>query len=202
MPAITVYVDSLGPRRALNRLSETLKPPVIISLISARLLEYVDESFRTLGRGKWRRLSWSTLALRQRGGDRPLQDTGRYKQSFVRESDESTFVEVGSNIKTSKGTALSPIHEFGTGPYTIRVRNARVLAAQAGSGTGGAASRGPLGLIASRRSTRWFFFGKEVHHPGIPARPVLPTSQREAEVVLQPVITGALERATQDANPV
>lgn len=133
--------------------------------------------------------------MRKRGGDQPLQDTGMYKQSFTKESDNATFVDVGTNFKTSSGAPLGKIHEEGTGPYMIRIRTAKVLAAPIGSGAHGSGEHGPVGLIRSRRETRWFFFGKEVRHPGVPARPVLPTSQQEAETVLRPTIEESLERA-------
>lgn len=195
MASLTFQIDALAPRAMLERLTEAVGAPVLLTLLGARLMSYVDESFRTAGRGKWQRLSWSTLALRKRGGDQPLQDTGMYKQSFVPETDNSTFIEVGTNFKVGAGVPLGKVHEFGTKPYIIRLRNAKVLAAQIGLGAHGAGEHGPVGLLRSRRETRWFFFGKEVHHPGVPARPVLPATEQEAEAVLRPTIEGALERA-------
>ncbi|MDZ4347914.1 MAG: hypothetical protein U1E51_36365, partial [Candidatus Binatia bacterium] len=85
-----------------------------------------------------------------------------------------TFVEVGTNLKTPSGLSLGKIHEFGTGPYTIRVKRAKVLAAQT-------------------RAGGWLFFGKEVHHPGIPARPVLPT-KAVAERLVQQTLDAMLAR--------
>lgn len=193
---VVIMVDSLVPRQALARLSEAMGTPFILNLLGARLLSFVDESFRTRGRGRWARLAWSTIALRARGGDEPLQNIN-YRQSFVMESDQRTAVEVGSNFKTGTGIPLSLIHERGTGPYIIRPRNAKVLAARLTR---------PLGLIPGGRMTGtnnapgFLFFGKEVHHPGVPARPVLPT-QAEAEQILRPVVEGALERAVQPGGP-
>lgn len=175
MATIQIQVDSLGATGALSRLQEAVAPGTILLLVKARLLEYVDESFRTRGRGRWSPLAPNTLLLRKRGGDMQLQDTGGYKLSFVSQSDERTFVEVGTNKKTASGAPLGKIHEEGTGPYTIRVRNARVLAARTRAGA-------------------WLIFGKEVNHPGVPARPVLPASVQEAENVLRPTIEGALRR--------
>ena len=116
--------------------------------------------------------------MRRRGGDQPLQDTGRrYKQSFVSETggpgkdyatDDRTFVEVGSNVKTETGIPLGAIHEQGTGPFVIRVRQAKTLAARL-------------------RSGEWIRFGKEVNHPGIPARPVLPTQATAERLVVETV---------------
>ena len=199
MAQLTIQVDALAPRATLERLTEAVGAPVVLNMLAARMLEYADESFRTAGRGKWRRLSWSTLATRKHGGDKPLQDTGRYKQSFVKESDDATYVEVGTNLKTAEnGIPLGKIHEYGTGPYTIRVRRARVLAAPLGSGANAAGEHGPVGLLRSGRMTNWLFFGKEVHHPGIPARPVLPETVHEAETILRPVIEGTLARAVEN----
>jgi phage gpG-like protein len=197
MASLTFQIDALAPRAALERLIAAVEAPVVLKLVGARFMSYVDESFRTAGRGKWKRLSWSTLALRKRGGDQPLQDTGMYKQSFTQESDSATFVEVGTNFKTPSGAPLGKIHEYGTGPYIIRLRSAKVLAAHIGSGAHGAGEHGPIGLISSRRETRWLFFGKEVKHPGIPPRPVLPENEGEAETILRPTIEGALERAVK-----
>lgn len=200
MASLTFQIDSLAPRAALERLTEAVGVPVVLALVAARLMSYVDESFRTRGRGRWQRLSWSTLALRKRGGDEPLQDTGMYKQSFTQETDNATFIEVGTNLKTSSGVPLGKIHEQGTDPYIIRLKNAKVLAAALGGGAHGAGEHGSVGLLRSRRETRWFFFGKEAHHPGIPARPVLPTSEQEAEAVLRPTIEEGLERAVGDGS--
>lgn len=192
MTTVTIRVDSLVPQVALTRLATAMGPAFLLNLMGARLLSFVDEAFRTRGRGKWRRLAWSTIALRARGGDEPLQDVN-YRQSFVKESDGATYVEVGSNFKTSTGIPLAKIHEGGTGPYVIEVRNARVLA--------GRLTR-PLGLIPGGRMTGtagapgFLFFGKKVNHPGVPARPALPT-HAEAEQVLRPTIEGALERAVK-----
>lgn len=176
MPALEIKVDNTAGTVKLQRLMEAVEPDTILRVIGARLLSYVDESFRTRGRGTWRTLAALTLQLRRHGGDMPLQDTGRYKQSFVQESDNRTYVEVGSNLQTADGTSLPRIHEFGTGPYTIRVKRARVLAAQTRVGS-------------------WIFFGKEVHHPGVPARPVLPTKNVAEQLILE-TIDGMLERVT------
>ena len=73
------------------------------------------------------------------------------------------------------GVPLGKVHEQGTRPYTIRVKRARTLAAKTRAGT-------------------WMIFGREVHHPGIPARPVLPTVP-QAEALLKPALEEMLEIA-------
>lgn len=151
-----IEISTADGQKFLRLVSDAITPTAILGVVGARFVSFVDESFRTSGRGAWPPLAASTLEFRRHGGSAPLQDSGRYKASYVEETDGATYVEVGTNLKTADGRLLGKIHEFGTGPYAIRVKRARVLAAQA-------------------RSGRWFFFGKEVHHPGIPARPVLPT---------------------------
>ena len=177
MTTVTINVTALAAREKIERLAKAIGPGPILKVIGMRLLSYVDESFKTHGRGAWRPLAELTLAMRKHGGDQPLQDTGRYKQSFVSESggsgkdyetDSKTFVEVGSNVKTPSGIPLGKIHEFGTGPFVIRVKTARSLGARLRSGA-------------------WINFGKEVNHPGIPARPVLPTQATAERLVVESV---------------
>ena len=176
IPSVQISVNTTAGQAKIERLLKAVQPSTVLNVIAARLTAYVDESFRTRGRGQWQALAPLTLELRKRGGDVPLQDTGRYKMSYVTETDGQTFVEVGTNLKTDSGLSLGRIHEFGTGPYTIRVKRAKVLAAQLRSGT-------------------WMFFGKEIQHPGIPARPVLP-SKAVAERMIQETIDGMLSRIT------
>lgn len=175
MAYVKLEISTAEGQKFLQLVSDAIAPRVILSAIGGRFMSHVDESFRTRGRGAWRALSPLTLLLRRHGGDVPLQDSGRYKQSFVQETDNQTFVEVGTNLKTPGGLSLGKIHEFGTGPYTIRVNRAKVLAAQT-------------------RAGGWLFFGRVVNHPGIPARPVLPT-KAVAERLVQETIDALLTRA-------
>ena len=177
-----VSIDVSAGTAKLTRLLKVVEPRTLLGVIGSRLLSYVDESFRTRGRGQWAPLSPLTLLLRKHGGDVPLRDTGAYAMSYTRsggalKTDEQTFVEVGSNRKTPSGIPLANIHELGTGPYTIRVKRARFLAAQT-------------------RTGRWLIFGKEVQHPGIPARPVLPT-KAVAERLVADVVDGMLKKVEQ-----
>ncbi len=175
----TINMDVVIRRADLDRLINAVQPATVLKVIGMRLAEFVDESFKTRGRGGWRPLAASTLAMRARGGDAPLQDTGRYKQSFASETDNSTYVEVGSNLKTATGTSLPGIHEHGAGPFTVHVKQARVLAAKV-------------------RDGGWFHFGKEVTIT-IPPRPVLPTVP-QAETALKPVMDGMLERTKEGSS--
>lgn len=176
MPAIEIKIENTVGGDKVARLLRAMEPRTMLDAIGNRFLGYIDESFRTRGRGRWAPLAASTLELRQHGGDAPLQDTGKYKQSFTpARTDGQTYVEVGSNRKTPSGIPLINIHEFGTGPFTIGVRTAKVLAART-------------------RAGGWMIFGKTVNHPGIPARPVLP-DERTAEKLVQDTTDALLQRA-------
>lgn len=180
MAQVTISVMNTIGRGKFERLMSAVAPDTILRVVGARLMSYVDESFRTDGRGKWAPLAPSTLSFRKSGGDRPLQDTGRYKQSFVVETDGKSYVEVGSNLKTPSGGSLAAIHEYGVGPYVIRAKNAKMLAAQTRGGV-------------------WVLFGKQVNHPGIPARPVLPTKD-EAEKLVQETVNEMIDMAAADTQ--
>ena len=179
MPAIKIEISTVAGEEKVARLLKVIEPQTLLAAVGGRFLSYVDRQFKTRGEGRWKPLAAGTLALRKRGGDQPLQDAGHYRQSFVQETDDRTFVEVGTNLKVG-GFSLGKIHEFGTGPYTIRVKRAKVLAAQTRAGA-------------------WFFFGKEVHHPGVPARPVLPTKAK-AEEMIKLTVDAMLERAVTGAG--
>lgn len=172
MASLRIEIETTVGQKKIARLLRVVEPKTILTVVGGRFLSFVDESFRTKGRGQWPPLAPTTVALRKRGGSNPLQDSGDYKKSFIQETDGKTYVEVGTNLKLPSGHLLGKIHEMGTGPYTIRVKRARVLAAQA-------------------RAGNWFFFGKQVQHPGIPARPVLPT-KAVAERLVQQVLDGML----------
>lgn len=187
MPAIMISINTTAGGQKVARLLKVVEPRTLLTAIGSRLLFHVNKQFQTHGEGKWRPLSPLTLALRKRGGDQPLRDTTHYHHTFVTDSggpgtdystDNQTYVEVGTNAKTASGLSLGKIHEFGTGPYTIRVKRAKVLAAQTRAGP-------------------WLFFGKEVHHPGIPARPVLPT-KAVAERMIQTTVDAMIAIAVKE----
>mgnify|MGYP001594984790 CR=1 FL=1 len=180
MTTITINVTGEAARERISKLAQAVGPAILLKLIGQRLLSYIDESFRTRGRGQWRPLAASTLETRPHGGDAPLQDSGRYKQSFVTETDGRSYVEAGTNLKTASGIPLGPIHEHGTGPFTIRAVRARVLAARL-------------------RTGGWMLFGREVHHPGIPARPVLP-NQVTAERLVGETVEGMLREVANGGD--
>lgn len=182
---IQIQIDTVAGQAKIKRLLDILEPKTILTAVGGRFLSYIDESFRTRGRGGWRSLSPNTLLLRRQGGDMPLQDTGKYKGSFPPplgrgslKTDNRTYIVIGATAKTQSGIPLANIHEKGTGPYVIAVRRAKVLAAQT-------------------RMGQWLIFGKRVDHPGIPARPVLPdyqTADRLARETIDAMLKTAVEK--------
>lgn len=191
--AIVIRVDSLIAKERLERALAAIQVQPLLKRIGERLKGFVDESFRTRGRGAWAPLAWSTVAMRAHGGSVPLQDTGSYKQSWT----SRTFVTPDGGY-AEVGTAKTPLAfwlEYGTGtfagkgPYTIRIRNAKVLAARFGGGAGQFQMLGGGAVLRGGKNANWVFFGKEVQHPGIPGRPVLPTTA-EGEKLLDEVVKG------------
>lgn len=179
--SIGVHINFAAGHAKLDYLLETIKPKTILDLIGARWLSYIDQSFTTRGRGAWPPLAQSTLDMRERGGNAPLQDRGTYRADWtVKQTDSKTFLTIGNNIKTAGGIPLASIHEGGTGPYVIAARRAKVLAAKTRFGS-------------------WFFFGKQVNHPGLPARPVLPTAA-EAERMAVTTINEMFEITVKNAD--
>lgn len=201
MPSIQISVDTTLAKAKIERLLKAVEPRTVLNVVGAALTRYVDQSFKTRGRGSWAPLAPITLLLRKRGGDAPLQDTGRLKGSYVSEqggpgtdyeTDNATFVEVGSNVKTPSGHSLAKIHEYGAviepkpgtfwqysyttsgkrGQRTVNVTRAAMLV---------------LGKIGDR-----LIFARRVV---IPARPVMP-SQAVAEKLVTDVMEGMLSRIT------
>lgn len=188
---LRIDLDVLKPRAMLERVKQALGPRLLLKVIGERFRNYIAESFDTHGRGRWRPLAWSTVAQRTGGVGNPLVDTARYRNSFVAETDGQNWVEVGSNLKTVGGIPLAPIHEHGTGPYTIEVKSKQTLAAPLGSVIGFINSRKMSG---TSKAPGFVAFGPKVNHPGVPARPVLP-DQQTAERLAAEVLDDALKRA-------
>lgn len=132
------------------------KPSTLMKLLALRLTSFLTARFEQdgavpeSGLPAWTPLRPSTVEMRRKGSSRPLQDTGGLRASYLAQPKVGAdYVEVGSNKE------YASYHEEGTKPYVIVPRSAKVLAAALPGGG-------------------WKVFGKRVHHPGLPARPVLP----------------------------
>ena len=167
-----IDVDARGVRRNLNGFLQDIKPSRLLSAVGDRHLKWINDNFKREGiETKWKRLSANTIAGRRKGSSKVLQDTGALRQSFVKKV-KTDRVEVGTESKVAKW------HHEGTRPFTIRPRKARVLRFPVPGG---------------------FAFSKEVRHPGLPKRPLLPTIPT-GEKLARAVMTATLERAAQRAS--
>jgi hypothetical protein len=141
-----------------------------LELIGARWLLWVDENFRAGGLERpWVPLARSTLAGRRAGGAgaRPLRDRGRLAQSFV------SAVTRGQEDRVQVGTAdeRAPRLHAGTPPRTLLPRRRTFMVFETPEGTR---------------------FARRVEHPGLPARPLLP-SERAAEDMAVQVLTRTVD---------
>src|SRR3990167_2350490 len=159
----------------LKALGQGFDQMPLLGVIGQRLLRWVMQNFRAAGtEKKWVPLSPNTSAggragrikksqgaVRFRGrnvvgaavslsGAKPLQDTGRLRQSFVSKvlNMGTPYVEVGTEME------LGAWHHFGVKGRVIVPRNkSRLIFMTAGG-------------VRSAKSINW---------PGIPARPLLPS---------------------------
>ena len=150
---------AIGSAR-LAAIKKAVGPQVLLQLLELRFMAWVDKNFKDRGtESKWAPLRPSTLAQRMRGGDAPLMNTGNFRNAVQSRISGSTL-RIGWPQDQQK---LAAIHHYGSGPFTIVVKDAKILAAR-------------------KRGGGWMFFGKEVHHPGIPRRPLIPSDQMARKV--------------------
>lgn len=143
-------------------------------------MNWIDRNFRAQGgllsTGPWAKLRPNTVAGRRKGTSLVLQDSGQLRQSY-----QMNFN--GEQVVVGSADPKALWHGEGTKPYIIRPKNAKMLAfAIAGGGH-------KVPFAFSSTTTRHTFkkgqtlaFAKEVHHPGLPARRMLP---RENELLPQ-----------------
>lgn len=168
-----ITLDTKNAQRKLDRIGSRLSTRQILNAIGLRHLKWINDNFKAAGLEKpWRPLAPNTIAGRRAGSSSPLQDTGRLRQSFTHRVVNDKAVEVGSTNK------LAEIHHGGTGRRIIRPVNARAL-------------RFP--------TTEGIRFAKFVNHPGIPARPLLP-SRRLAKRLGLAVFNRMVDKAIADGS--
>ncbi len=125
-------------------------------------LQWVDRNFRQSGRltgAPWRKLSPNTIAGRRKQSSLPLRDTGQLRQSFVAKATARS-----ATVGTEKQYAS--FHEEGTGPFTITPKKGKFLFFPVAEGFAGPKFKGKGGKFVG--------VAKEVQHPGIPQRRILP----------------------------
>ena len=152
--------------------------------IGVRVMQWVDRNFRSDGAlaGGWKPLAASTIYGRRKRSSKPLQDSGRLLKSF-HASPTAQEVRVGTP------TAYAPFHEFGTKPFTIRPRAGGVLAWPSPGGRVSAVRftlRGAEGR-GTAISRLKFAHAQVVHHPGLPARRMLPTVEQAERLAVETI---------------
>ena len=128
-------------------------------------LQWVDRNFQKGGRltgAPWRKLSLNTIAGRRKQSSLPLEDSGQLRQSFVAKATSKSAI-----VGTEKQYAS--YHEDGTGPFTIRPKNKKLLFFPV--------AKGFLGPKFKGKGGKFVGIAKKVDHPGIPKRRILPKAK-------------------------
>lgn len=170
-----ITLDSRDARRKIRRILQEMDARKLLKLIGMRQLKWINDNFVRSGAlqtPKWPPLSPNTVAGRRKGSSRPLMDTGRLRQSFVHRLVGSELVEVGTDMRYAE------YHEHGTRPSVIRPRQAKAL------------------RFMTKDGVR---YAKRVRHPGIPARPMLPTKAVATRLAMD-VVDAAFKRVTRGAD--
>lgn len=168
---IHIHVTRLKEtQKEMRRIGAKFAMRKYLDLIGNHLLDWVDTNFKTEGKAPGRLLSWkklspNTIAGRRKGSKKVLQDTGRLKQSFVSKVHRSAQrVSVGTPDKRA------PWHHYGTGPYVIKPKKRKFL---------------KFPVPVSARWPNGFAFVKQVWHPKVRARPLIPNEALGSKMALE-----------------
>ena len=223
--AIRLVVDIEGAtrfRRRIDRLIQEAGPGAgrlqLMTRLGLTVLRWVDQNFASGGGkvGGWVPLRPLTVFGRRKGSAVPLSNTGLLKGSF-------TYAATEDEVAVGTARQVALWHQFGTAPYIIRPRTKKALAFPAPPGFGGGGlfvrrrqAKTPIvgivslqsllaagvkrkGLPKGKGQFQSFAVVREVHHPGLPARPMLPRTYADiaAEVTktLQDWVDEAVRRA-------
>ena len=192
MSTASVQVRVLVPD--LDRLSKTLadmRP--VFAAVGMELLKEIGRNFEQQGVWvKWAPLRPNTIAGRRAGSSsKALQASGRLRASFRSEAGKDQ-VRVGSPLVIAKYHEEGRGEPVGNPGWTIRPKKGKALAFVVASGGQSLKSRG-ISVAAMRGKFKSYgyakrgakFMGKanfavvaSVHHPGYPARKMLPHPSR------------------------
>lgn len=175
---LVVSLDADHAVAKLRALDAGIGEREILKAIGLRHLSYTMAQFRTQGKdtGGWKPLRPNTIAGRRKGrgpardGAKILQNTGALRQSFVSRV-LAGLVWVGTRNQ------IAEYHQHGTRPYTIRPTRAKRLRFMTTAGLRTASV---------------------VHHPGLPARPMIPdrnTGHRLAVSIVDAKLREAVKNA-------
>lgn len=197
--ALRLTVDLRGASKFRAALQRAIREEgsdrlVLMNRIGLTALRWVDRNFASSGGlvGGWVPLRPGTIFGRRQGSAVPLSNTGMLRSGFTYQATDAEAV-VGTANQIAK------YHQFGTRPYDIRPRFKKALAFFAPIGGGATATRrrargapnvGRVSMKAARGAGLRIAPGtgglqsmavvKKVHHPGLPARRMLP---RQTEIM-------------------
>ena len=123
-------------------------------------------NFKREGRPKrWARLRPNTVAGRRKGSKRILQDKGMLRMSVISRAAPDNVYQMGRDyLKMGTKSKIASFHQEGTPPYDIVPKNKSFLRFMTTSG---------------------YVFSKLVHHPGLPARPLVMIQDEDAKDITE-----------------
>lgn len=171
--SMEIDLDSKEAQILIDELLRFMSPTDILKTIGLRQKSWVLRNFKLRGRLNkiWPELSEGTIESRRRRSSAPLQDTGHLRRSFEMEIFGADSVEVGTNIEYAK------FHEEGTRPFIIRAKSKKALTIPH--------PLGPRDFKKGKLRGKSGFFAQSVNHPGIPARPMLPSKKIAEKLAVQ-----------------
>ncbi len=183
--AVSIQISLTGDVELRNTIQRIAQAAGDRTQLHARfgiqILNWIDRNFQQEGAltGRpWAKLSPNTIAGRRRGSSRILQDTGGLKSSFTERHD-------ASGVRVGSAKEISEYHQLGTRPYVIRPKNAKALAfTMAGGGRAVGASFSSINTKRTFRKGQKLTFAKFVNHPGLVARPMLPTAEQITPILI------------------
>ena len=173
---ISIRVDTKESQRKLRRLINLIDVRQLLQAIGNRHVKWMDDNLKRAGiETPHKEMAESTLAAgKVRSSPRHFSSRWRSRLS------QSMVVKLIGTQAVVAGTEdeFAGIHQEGTKPYTIRPVKGRVLRFQTAQG---------------------FVFAREVRHPGIPSRAILPTKQT-AERLAQGILDAIIKKKIRDVG--
>lgn len=169
---IAIDLDINAALAEFKRVGSVLSVAQILGLIGDRYLAWIDENFRREGiESPWAPLRPNTVAARRKGSKKILQDTSTLKKSANKKV-------VADLLRVGFASKVAEWHHFGTDPVDF-----------------GPKTKKALRFITTDGVT----FAKFVRHPGLPARPLLP-SKSVAGKIASDVVEASIRKATRRAR--